>query len=93
MTTTTPDYIYDPDDWEATYPWDDRHDAVENIDLWYENIKRLATLVHGPNKWIVNIVLSWDDAGDPDETEIRWFDNEADAKQALADSLAGRPKV
>lgn len=91
--TTTPDFIYDPDNWEITFPWDDRSDIAQNTELWHEDIKRFETLVRGPDKWMANIVLSWDDTGDPDETEIRWFDSEADARQAVVESLAGRPKV
>jgi hypothetical protein len=85
-----PDYIYDPDDWEVTVPWADRHDIVESADIRYGHIKRFATLIHGSDKWVADIVLSWDDDGDPDETEIRWFNSESEAKQALTDSLASR---
>jgi len=86
-----PDFIYDPDNWEMTLPWDDRSDLAQDTELWHTDIKRFETLVRGPDQWIVNIVLSWDDEGDPDETEIRWFDTEDEAKRALADSLAGKP--
>jgi hypothetical protein len=87
-------YVYDPEDWEITYPWDDRNDLVDALepDMDIREPKRLETLVHGPNKWIAIIVLSWDDTGDPDETEVRWFDTEEEAKKAIAKSLEGKPE-
>lgn len=88
-----PDYIYDPDNWEVTYPYEDRHDLIENLEIRYdvESVKQLETLIHGPSKYVVAVVLSWDGT-DPDEIEIQWFDTLEEAKTALEASLASRPK-
>lgn len=85
-----PDYVYDPDNWESTFQWEDRFCLVDELSLWYKDIKRFETLVRGPDKFVVNVVLSWDDTGDPDETEIQWFDTKEEAEKAVADSLKGR---
>lgn len=86
-----PDFVYDPDNWEVTYPWVDRAEMVDGMGLWYKDIKRLETLVRGPDKWVVDVVLTWDDDGDPDETELQWFDSKEEAEKALAESLEKRP--
>lgn len=86
-----PEYVYDPENWEVTYAWDDRSDLIDDVGMRWGPIgepKLLKTLVHGPDKWVANIVLSWDDTGDPDETELRWFDSLEEAKRAITESLA-----
>jgi hypothetical protein len=88
-----PEYVYDPDDWEVTMPWEDRNDLLEDM-RWtgpYDQPKMLKTLIHGPDRWVANIVLSWDDEGDPNETELRWYETAEAARKAIADSLAKRP--
>jgi hypothetical protein len=78
-----PDYLYDPEDWEVTYDWGDRSEAVEHVDLGYGEIKRFNTLISGPPKFAALVVLTRDEAGDVDEHEIQWFDSEEEAKAAV----------
>lgn len=77
-----PDYIFDPDDWECTYEYKDRSYLTDDMpgDLWEP--RRFETLIKGPDRWAVEVVISTDDNGDPDETEIRWFETEAEAQAA-----------
>jgi hypothetical protein len=77
-----PDYVYDPEDWEVTQEWSDRSYLVD--ELYVGELKRFSTLIQGPNKYAAHVVLTRDEAGDPDETKIRWFDTEAEAKAALS---------
>lgn len=79
-----PDYVYDPDDWECTYEWSDRSEMVENYDLDHGAVKKFNTLVNGPPKFAVNVILARDEAGDVEDDEIQWFDNEDEAKAAAA---------
>lgn len=72
---TTPDHVYDPDDWEYSMPWEDRNELVE---AWPTNKPhRVATLIDGPTKWAV---ILWDEENGE---EIRWFDSEEEAKAVL----------
>lgn len=73
-----PDYVYDPEDWEATYDWRDRSLLADNLEVSHRRgqVQRLATLIKGPDKFVAEIVLTRDEEGDPDQTEIRWFDSE-----------------
>lgn len=77
-----PDHIYDPNDWEYTHNWEDRNDMVD--DLPPGEIKKFATLVCGPDKWAAHVILTTDDAGGADDTEIQWFDSEEAARTALS---------
>lgn len=43
----------------------------------------IATLIRGPRKWVADVPVTWDADGDPDNTEIQWFDSEEDARAAL----------
>lgn len=85
-----PDYIYDPDDWEATFQWSDRQFLTEDIRLYPGDLKRFETLLKGPDKWAACVVVTVDEDGCPDETEIRWFDSEEDAKAAAIAALKAR---
>jgi len=78
---STPDFIYDPDEWEFTFTWADRSDLMESIDLG--EIKQFDTLIKGPPKWAAHVILTCDEEGDPDETELRWFDTYEEARAAL----------
>lgn len=80
-----PDYCFDPDDWEFTCHWADRDEVHGHGDaLKLGDPMRVCTLVKGPDKWVADVPIEWDDEGDVLETEIRWFDTEADARSALA---------
>ncbi|UJW77726.1 hypothetical protein [Rhizobium sp. SL42] len=37
-----------------------------------------------PDKWMPDVPVTWDEHCDPDETEIKWFDSEEEARVALA---------
>lgn len=84
MSETTPGYIYDPDDWDATYEWGDRADLLDNVELDAREIKKYHTLIEGPPKFAARVPVSFDDDGDPDRCETRWFDSEAEAKAAVS---------
>lgn len=76
-----PDFIYDPDDWEYTWSWDDRQNATDDtIRYRLGEWKRFETLIQGPEK-IAAYVLK-QDAKDESDIELRWFDSEEEAKRA-----------
>ncbi len=82
MAEQAPAYVYDPDDWEATYHWGDRDDLAEHFEMETGGVRKVATLIQGPDRFVARIALSRDENGDPDETEIQWFETEAEAKAA-----------
>jgi len=89
-----PDYVYDPDDWETTYPWDDKSVLAEERDeLRPGTLKRYETLIKGPDRWAAHVVIARDEEGDPVDIELRWFDTEEEARAALApaDRQGGSP--
>jgi hypothetical protein len=77
-----PDFVFDPDEWEYTCEWGDRSMLTDEIPLG--GVMRLSTLIKGPDKFAAHIPVSWDDEGDPDETEVQWFDSEEAARAALS---------
>lgn len=77
-----PDYIYDPDEWDCTYRWDDRDDLMESLEPYPGEVAKLGTLVEGPPVFLVRVVKTRDEHGDPDETEDRLFFDEAEAHEA-----------
>lgn len=85
-----PDFIYNPDDWEVTYRYVDRGELAEGEDhsMSPGDIKPFNTLIFGPQRFLALVVLSRDEDGDPDETELQWFDTEDAAKAAVA-SMSG----
>lgn len=79
-----PDFIYDPDDWKYTSHYSERVNLVE--DLRTSGVKLFKTLVHGPDKFVASVPIAWDDDGDPEDWEWRWFDSKEDAEAATAKS-------
>lgn len=79
-----PDHIYDPDDWEFTCTWEDRATLEPQDHISVGEVKRYATLLNGPDKFAAKVVVSRDENGDPNETQIVWFDSEADARAAAS---------
>lgn len=80
-----PDYIYDPDEWDVTYPYSDR-DMFENEIgevLSGNEVKKYKTLVEGPDRFLASIVMSYDEDDQPDEIEYKWFDTEEEAIKAI----------
>lgn len=86
MPKATPDHIYDPDNWECTYGWDTRDQFVADQlgGLMPGEVKCCATLIDGPMKYVARVVLTRDEDGEPDDTEVRWFDDEEAARAAGA---------
>ena len=86
-----PDYVYNPDDWEATYEWSDRALLADHEEVNWRGRDapiHFKTLIQGPDKWAANVVLTRDEAGDPDDEEIRWFDSEEEAIAAIRSGAA-----
>jgi len=80
-----PDFCYDPDEWEYTCDWEERDQVHGYGDaLSVAEPMQVATLIRGPRKWVAKVPTSWDENGDPDDTEIKWFDSEEAARAALA---------
>ena len=75
----TPDYCYDPVEWECTMPWVNAADVAETA-LWQCDVARIATLVQGPEKWAI-----WSE----DRDTIHWFNTEAEARAALREIGGG----
>lgn len=77
-----PDYCYDPDNWETTFPWSDRVELMLEDLIDPGEFKEIACLKQVPSWFAVHVVVSRDEDGDPDETEIQWFNNIEDARRA-----------
>ena len=73
-----PDYVFDHSNWEITYEWGQRDELVmDDPELEKPgDVKRFSTLIEGPDKFAARVPIS------EDETEIRWFDSEAEARTA-----------
>lgn len=76
-----PDHVYNIDDWEFTSDWDDRINLTDDMPLG--SLMHVGVLYDGPPKWAAHVPVTWDDDGDPDDTEVQWFDSKADAEAAL----------
>jgi hypothetical protein len=66
-----PDYVYDPDDWEYTHPWEDRDQVAEDAEVEFAGIKKFKTLVQGPDRFCVFVGNSY-----------RWFNTMGEAEAA-----------
>lgn len=84
-----PDFIYNPADWDVTCQWNNWGPLVDDVDL--REPLRLRTLFEGPDKWVTDIPVAWDDDGTPCEREARMFDSEEAAKAALAATIPPAP--
>jgi hypothetical protein len=84
-----PDFAYTPHDWEYTAEWSER--GMLTDELPYGAIEEVATLFRGPTKWAAHVATTYDDAGDPDQTEVLWFDSEEDARRAISTQRETRP--
>lgn len=77
-------HCYNPEDWEYTYAWDERdevHGHGENLEEGEPML--VFTLLRGPRKWVASVPVSFDEDGDPNKTEFRWFDSEEEARAAI----------
>ena len=77
----TPDFIYDPENWEYTLPWSDRDTLAEGLDP--NVIHSYATLYKGPGKHVVTVHLDTDGDGEQDDYETKWFDHRYQAEDYL----------
>jgi hypothetical protein len=75
-----PDYCYD-EEWEYTTAWDEWPDLMDGRDL--TDPTPLYTLYKGPTKWVVRVPT------DGEDSEVRLFDSEADARAALTPAQDG----
>jgi len=72
-----PDWCFDPEHWDYTCEWKDRDLLTD--DLPFGGVMKIATVASLPPKWAAHVAKTFDADGDPDETEVRWFDTEAEA--------------
>ncbi|WP_454287126.1 hypothetical protein [Rhizobium arsenicireducens] len=80
-----PDFCFDPDEWEFTCDWADRNEVHGHGEaLQGSEPMKIATLIRGPSKWVADVPITWDVDGEPDETEIQWFDSEDEARAAAS---------
>lgn len=80
-----PDHYWEWDDPESGY--DSFEDAVELAD-GMSKVVRLLTAKSLPDVWATRRVLTVDEHGDWDETEIVCFDNREEAERCWPESLA-----
>lgn len=80
---SNPEFIYDPNDWEFTWAYDDRDDFTDDVELSPGEIKTYHTLVHSDDCFLANVVLTRDEDGGADETEYRWFNTREEAEAAV----------
>lgn len=79
-----PDYCYDPLEWDSTYHWADRDEMHDyGSVLGVREILRVRTLYSGPDRWAAKVPITFDEHGDPDETEVQWFRSEEEATAAV----------
>ena len=80
----TADYAYNPEGWETTYSVADLDALADEFELSPGEVRKAETLVKALPIWAAMVVLSRDEFGQPDETDLKWFDTEADAMAAVA---------
>ncbi len=83
MVNKEPELIYDPENWETTYDYRDRNCLADDLSIPPGQFYRFRTLVHSTDKYAACVVLSRDESGGPEDTEIQWFDTEEDALAAV----------
>lgn len=76
-----PDFVYVLEDWECTWPFDDRDMIADDMDGGA--IREVGTLIAGPSMWVAQVPVSWDEDGDPEEWEVQWFDTKEAAEAAV----------
>lgn len=83
----TPDYCYDPKNWEVTFEWSDRDMLVDGMPVG--DVMEIATLHDGAPRWAAHVVKTWHE-GEPDETEVEFFGTKEEAATAIAALKAPR---
>lgn len=78
-----PTHFYDPNSWEYSYMVEDRDLVIDKHDYpGPGEVQEFGTLIDGPPIYAANVILAVDDCGDPDKTEIKWFDSKEEAHAA-----------
>lgn len=76
------DHFYDCANWDCTYGADTVSELADEIgDGEFMRVGRLKAL---PDRWLACVVTAFDEYGDALITELRWFDTEEAARQAVA---------
>jgi hypothetical protein len=86
------DYVYDFENWETTY--DDVGTLSDEGDLNFQysgEITAIGRLKALPLAYAVNMPVSFDDDGDPDDWEVQVFETREAAAEAFRAALAGSP--
>ncbi len=86
------DYVYNPEDWEATY-----HDTCELGERYVEDsdpgtVFEAQTLIEGPKIYGARVPTSFDEDGDWDGEEVQWFATKVEA-EAAANRKADTPST
>lgn len=76
-----PDFVYDADSWEYTLPWNERDLIPDGMD--WDAIIPVQTLFKGVRYFTALVPITFDDNGDPDEWEVKWFDTREEAEAAM----------
>ena len=86
MFTKNFDYAYYPEEWEFTCDASDLSSLDEFAvqDKPRGTIVEMATLIRGPKKYAAKVPITFDEDGELDEEEIKWFDTREEAEAALA---------
>ena len=71
------DYFYDPDNWEVTWESGMADDGAEDS-MGYGEVKRFCRLVEAPDVFAAYVPI------EGDGYELRWFESEAEAREAIA---------
>lgn len=78
-----PDYIYNTNSWNSTISWENRGLITDYLDFG-DGIVGLVSLYSGPTKFVARVPVTFDENGDPDETEVQWFDTREEAEAAVS---------
>lgn len=84
----TPDSLMDPRG-ECTYHADDLFALADELELSPGECRRVLAFKDLPDRWLACVVVTRDDEGDPDDTELRLFASETEARAATAPTPGG----
>jgi len=73
-------FVYDTDEWEMTCGWDHRCELTKNLSVG--DTMELGVLVQSGYIYAAMVPVTFDDDGDPDETEVQYFATEELARKA-----------
>jgi len=74
------DYVYDTEEWDCTYAWEDRSEAVAPLSVG--EVMELGVLVRSGYIYAALVPVTFDADGDPDETEVQYFSTMEAAEKA-----------